>query len=200
MTIALAKLNKPLFINRHVRSICLPHDVNMYPPVGSTCVAAGWGDLSEDGGSSEQLKEVEVPILDQCSRSYNNITYQICGGYIEGGKDACQGDSGGPLYCPDQSDNWYLGGVISHGRGCARAEEAGVYVRLAFYMEWVRAILDGCEAADRHPRLECGGVRCGTGECVPDKWVCDEKVDCLDGGDVYRLQCFSVCHTRGLTL
>jgi len=182
--VALSKLNAPFNINRHVQAICLPHDANMYPEVGSTCMATGWGDISEDGPSSEELREVEVPILKKCGRSYNNITYQICGGYTEGGKDACQGDSGGPLYCKDSSDNWYLGGVISHGRGCARASEAGVYVRLAYYMDWVEEVLSGMVLVQGSPKEKCGGLVCGSGECVPDKWLCDLTVDCLDGGDV----------------
>ena len=147
-------------------------------------MATGWGDISEDGPSSEELREVEVPILKKCGRSYNNITYQICGGYTEGGKDACQGDSGGPLYCRDSSDNWYLGGVISHGRGCARASEAGVYVRLAYYMDWVEKVLSGEFVVKGSPSGKCDGLTCGSGECVPDKWLCDLTVDCLDGRDV----------------
>merc|ERR1719427_1074352 len=182
--LALGRLDSPLNINRHVQSICLPCDADMYPSDGSTCIATGWGDLSEDGPSSEELREVEVPILKKCGRSYNNITYQICGGYTEGGKDACQGDSGGPLYCKDSSDNWYLGGVISHGRGCARASEAGVYVRLAYYMDWVEEVLSGVVVVQGSPKEKCGGLVCRSGECVPDKWLCDLTVDCLDGGDV----------------
>merc|ERR1719158_1799446 len=182
--VALAKLNSPLFINRHVQAICLPYDADMYPQVGSTCMATGWGDISEEGPSSEELREVEVPILKKCGRSYNNITYQICGGYTEGGKDACQGDSGGPLYCQDSSDNWYLGGVISHGRGCARESEAGVYVRLAKCMDWVEKVLSGEVVSNGSPSEKCDGLVCGSGECVPDKWLCDLTVDCLDGRDV----------------
>jgi hypothetical protein len=33
-----------------------------------------------------------MPILPTCKNSYNNITYQACGGYKEGGKDTCQGN------------------------------------------------------------------------------------------------------------
>ena len=73
--ITLAKLDSPLHINRPVQSICLPHAAAMYPSVGSTCMATGWGDISEDGPSSEELREVEVPRMAKCERSYNNISY-----------------------------------------------------------------------------------------------------------------------------
>jgi secreted trypsin-like serine protease len=49
------------------------------------------------------------------------------------------GDSGGPLYCehPNEPDEWYLAGVISHGRGCGRKDEPGVYVRLSKYLDFI---------------------------------------------------------------
>ena len=181
--IALVRLNRPLNINGQVQEICLPHDTGMSPGPGSTCIAAGWGDLSEDGPSSEQLRHVQIPILARCGYNYNNINYQICGGYAEGGKDACQGDSGGPLYCRDSEDNWYLGGVISHGNGCARVDEAGVYVRLSYYLAWLHDVMSG-QLSPGIPGLQCPGLHCDSGECVPSKWVCDLTVDCLDGGDV----------------
>ena len=171
----------------------------------------------------------QVPILAACGHSYNNMLYQVCGGYASGGKDACQGDSGGPLYCRDngaghEEDAWYLGGVISHGKGCARQNEAGVYTKTAYYLDWIHSIMSGmclmlslsmmiricqyCQgyviivknmpilsmiclycsgyATPELPRQECGGLQCGSGECVPWDWVCDPSgiVDCLDGDDV----------------
>ena len=133
------------------------------------------------------------------TRSYNNLEFQICGGYAEGGKDSCQGDSGGPLYCTTEKEGeWYLGGVISHGKGCGRAGEAGVYVRLSYYLPWIRAVLEDWDkswrgqfewGSERRPELTCGGFYCGSGECIPKDHVCDSRVDCRDGGDIKN--CFS---------
>ena len=137
--VALAKLNQSLAINKHVQTACLPQHKEMFPAVGSTCRAAGWGDLGWEGQEAQQLMTGKVPIKPTCTRSYNNLEFQICGGYNEGGKDSCQGDSGGPLYCnTEKKGEWYLAGVISHGKGCGSPGEAGVYVRLSYYLPWIK--------------------------------------------------------------
>ena len=137
--VALAKLNQSLAINKQVQTACLPQHKEMFPAVGSTCRAAGWGDLGWEGQEAQQLMTGKVPIKPTCTRSYNNLEFQICGGYNEGGKDSCQGDSGGPLYCnTEKKGEWYLAGVISHGKGCGSPGEAGVYVRLSYYLPWIK--------------------------------------------------------------
>ena len=51
--------------------------------------------------------------------------------------DTCQGDSGGPLLLYTASQQWELVGITSYGDGCARANAAGVYTRVAFYQNWI---------------------------------------------------------------
>lgn len=51
-----------------------------------------------------------------------------------------QGDSGGPLLCknPLNSQQWYIAGIVSHGDGCGRKDEPGVYTRVSLFVKWIR--------------------------------------------------------------
>lgn len=51
-----------------------------------------------------------------------------------------QGDSGGPLLCrnPMNSQQWYVAGIVSHGDGCGRESEPGVYTRVSIFVKWIR--------------------------------------------------------------
>jgi len=185
--LALGKLDKPVLMNRLAQPMCLPYNDEMTPAPGQTCTAAGWGLVSEKGVASEELKEVKLHVLDDCWRKYNNISYQICAG-AELGQDSCQGDSGGPLYCQSYNDENYLAGVISHGKGCGREGEPGVYVRLSKYYQWIEQIMAGAVDKIGDPLKVCPGLMCSTGECVPTSEICDDNVNCLDNGDVRYCQ------------
>ncbi len=92
-------MDAPFIFSKSVSIACLP-DANVFRPTtgpqvipkpGDRCFAAGWGNTEEVGQTSDDLIEVPIPILSACKNSYNDISYQICGGYKEGGKDSCQG-------------------------------------------------------------------------------------------------------------
>lgn len=101
----------------------------------------GWGVLGEGKNSSNVLREVEVPLVDDatCKQSYPNMTENmICAGYKLGGKDSCFGDSGGPLVWWDgQKKQWLQIGVVSFGEGCARPNFPGVYSKISKVSQWI---------------------------------------------------------------
>ncbi|ACU39675.1 serine protease [Actinosynnema mirum] len=101
---------------------------------GRTATAYGWGRTAESGPVSSLLRQVDVPIRadHDCAAALAGYRADamLCAGFPDGGRDACTGDSGGPLV----SDG-LLVGVVSYGRGCARAGQPGAYTRLAHYRD-----------------------------------------------------------------
>jgi secreted trypsin-like serine protease len=100
---------------------------------GRLLTVAGWGTTSEGGNTSVRMREVSLPVVsDSTARQvYSSSEYfpslmVATGG--EKGKDACQGDSGGPLFNPGPTSTQV--GIVSFGRGCARAGFPGVYTEV----------------------------------------------------------------------
>lgn len=111
-----------------------PGDEGLYAP-GTLATVTGWGATSDGGSGSDELREVQVPVLSdaQCTGYYGTSTdgpSEVCAGYPQGGKDSCQGDSGGPFIVPDGS-GWLLVGIVSWGAGCAQPNAPGVYSEVA---------------------------------------------------------------------
>lgn len=103
---------------------------------------AGWGAQQEQGNVVKKLSAVNVKQLpsSMCQNAYGSGIsngLHVCAGYEQGGKDSCQGDSGGPLIIRDGPTGHLLIGVVSFGRGCARAGFPGVYGRTSAYRDWI---------------------------------------------------------------
>jgi hypothetical protein len=112
---------------------------------GVLASAAGWGLTTDGGISSNELRAVNLPIVDLTTANlpigYDGaaLPRMIPAGYVEGGRDSCQGDSGGPLVVPDGEGGRVLAGVVSWGEGCALPNFPGLYARVSSFRDWVLA-------------------------------------------------------------
>ncbi|WP_051114812.1 S1 family peptidase [Actinokineospora enzanensis] len=100
-----------------------------------TFTIVGWGAASEGGAQQRYLLKAQVPLVADttCKTSYPSLKapVEICAGYKQGGTDTCQGDSGGPMFRRDNANNWVQVGIVSYGKGCARANYPGVYAQVS---------------------------------------------------------------------
>ncbi|KAJ0178781.1 hypothetical protein K1T71_005556 [Dendrolimus kikuchii] len=191
--LSLLRLAPTIQFSRWVRPICLPNSDTagtewlQGPLPGTICTAVGWGATKEHGPDPDHIREVEVPIWKSCKHREDRAGKEICAGLAEGGRDACQGDSGGPLLCrnPLNSQQWYIAGIVSHGDGCARPDEPGVYTRVSLFVKWMKYHMASKSLPIVQPIQECPGFQCKSGikKCLPTKKRCDKIIDCLDGED-----------------
>lgn len=140
--VALIYVSPAVELNEYVWPIELVVAGSHLETEGTIAWAAGWGVLNEgDWNRPVILQKVDLAVVAQadCSAAYPGSikNTNICSGYPEGGKDTCQGDSGGPLMARDEDQTWYLIGITSFGRGCARANAYGVYARISSYVSWI---------------------------------------------------------------
>ncbi|XP_037949020.1 serine protease nudel [Teleopsis dalmanni] len=193
--LSLFRLAEPLKFNRWVKPICLPdvgrttmgEDWVWGPEDDVVCTVVGWGAIREKGPSSDQLREVRLPMQKRCKEQDDQEAEDVCAGDTDGGRDACQGDSGGPLFCPSVSNSkeWYLAGIVSHGNGCARSGELGAYTRVALYLDWIEMGMRPEFLPKQQPLQLCPGFVCiwGGKRCISQSKRCNREVDCLGGED-----------------
>ncbi|NWZ40928.1 ACRO protein, partial [Brachypodius atriceps] len=142
--IALLELNEPVQCGPYIQPVCVPNATLNVARL-DTCYVAGWGaTTARSQRSSDVLQEAKVHLINVrlCNSSnwYDGDvhTHNLCAGYPEGGIDTCQGDSGGPLMCKDNSaDFFWVVGVTSWGKGCARAQRPGIYTSVQHFYSWI---------------------------------------------------------------
>ncbi|XP_014735969.1 PREDICTED: acrosin-like [Sturnus vulgaris] len=147
--IALLKLDQPVVCNHYVQLGCVP-DATLKVSELKTCYISGWSSTTTRAQRpSGVLQEAKIHLIDVqlCNSSlwYTGAihTENLCAGYPVGGVDPCQGDSGGPLVCKDNNAAFFwLVGVTSWGKGCARANQPGVYTSVQHFYDWILAQID----------------------------------------------------------
>ncbi|XP_077565117.1 trypsin-1-like [Haemaphysalis longicornis] len=146
--IALLKLAEPFDFegsDGYVAPVCLPDKKHR---MEGSITASGWGKTTERGKISQDLKLVTVPVGSDlfCTYQYGQlITFSslydrrsmFCARAPLGGRGSCKGDSGGPATQKDKGLEVVVG-IVSYGRGCARAFYSGVYTKVSNYVDWIR--------------------------------------------------------------
>uniref|UniRef100_A0A8B9IWK6 Acrosin n=1 Tax=Amazona collaria TaxID=241587 RepID=A0A8B9IWK6_9PSIT len=144
--IALLELDRPVQCSNYIQLACVP-DPRLAVSHLTECYVSGWGSMDarcEFPKSTRVLREAKVQLIDvntcNSSRWYPGAIFRhnLCAGYPQGGIDSCQGDSGGPLACKDNNADYYwVVGVTSWGKGCARAQQPGVYTSTRHFYDWI---------------------------------------------------------------
>ncbi|NXK28034.1 ACRO protein, partial [Arenaria interpres] len=142
--IALLELDHPVQCSYYVQLACVP-DASLRLSELKNCYVSGWGAMNaRSSRRPDVLQEAPVHLLDthlcNSSRWYAGAVHSsnLCAGYAYGLIDTCQGDSGGPLMCKDTTaDYFWLVGVTSWGKGCARAKQPGVYTSTQLFYDWI---------------------------------------------------------------
>lgn len=115
---------------------------------GNNVVVAGWGLTSGTGSTSNDLREITIPIITDAlckqslgtAASYFKEPSQICAG--SAGKDACTGDSGGPMVASYNGKAWSIG-VTSWGPTCGTPNTYGVYADTFHVRDWILGQING---------------------------------------------------------
>ncbi|NXY08798.1 ACRO protein, partial [Pteruthius melanotis] len=142
--IALLELDHPVQCSRYIQLACVP-DATVRVSELQNCWVAGWGSTTRRAiKASDHLQEAKVHLIDLklCNSSFwyrgEIHIHNLCAGYPQGNIDTCQGDSGGPLMCQDKNaEYWWVIGVTSWGKGCARARRPGVYTSTQVFYDWI---------------------------------------------------------------
>ncbi|NXV66508.1 ACRO protein, partial [Molothrus ater] len=144
--IALLELDRPVECSDYIQLGCVP-DSSLPVSELKTCYIAGWRNTPDSAPSPRLvLQEAKVRLIDvqlcNSSRWYGGAVHpqDLCAGYPRGGIDTCQGDIGGPLVCKDNvQENFWLVGLASWGRGCARARRPGIFTSTQHFHSWIHA-------------------------------------------------------------
>ncbi|KAL4899966.1 hypothetical protein BDW74DRAFT_183282 [Aspergillus multicolor] len=139
--IAVLTLAEALEYGPGIEAVALPAVGSANLAAGYEVVVSGWGSVAEIGAVSRVLRAVTVDVtsITECKAAHGEkyITAgMFCAGVPGGGKDACYGDSGGPVVA-----DGVLVGIVSWGKGCARAGYPGVYASTAYLRSFITGVV-----------------------------------------------------------
>ena len=135
------RLNAPVQLNDYVQTACLP---GPNPRPNSNVVLIGWGSEHIGGLLSDELKQTQVTVIDDCDKYWDHFDEdnQICVRHRISGDSACDGDSGSSLL-QEYNNQWIVQGVASYIDDCKTDGNflPNVYVKVSAYLAWIHSII-----------------------------------------------------------
>ncbi|RVE74832.1 hypothetical protein OJAV_G00026150 [Oryzias javanicus] len=135
--IMLIKLDSGAPIGNNIQTIPLA-EKNMNLEDNQECFVAGWGKTEKSNFVVDDLRVVNVSIINQkvCKHNWTHLPNNvICAGGFSTDKGFCQGDSGGPLVC-----NGKAVGIVSFNKkeNCIYPNVPNVYTDVRGYVDWIK--------------------------------------------------------------
>ncbi|NXO28424.1 ACRO protein, partial [Cisticola juncidis] len=154
--IALLQLDHPIQCSPYIQIACVA-DPTLIVSEFNNCWVAGWGSTTaRSQDASDRLQEAKVQLIDlQLCNSTGWYAgeihpYNLCAGYPQGTIDTCQvGACHEPLspqqhqqpwqHSPNTTQGllWWVVGLTSFGKGCARPKFPGVYTSTQHFYDWI---------------------------------------------------------------
>uniref|UniRef100_A0A087XD00 trypsin n=1 Tax=Poecilia formosa TaxID=48698 RepID=A0A087XD00_POEFO len=139
--IMILRLSGKASLNNKVKTIPLPTSSNANLRDGQICSVAGWGKTGTSHHMVDDLRVVNVSILNPqlCWEKWGGLPSNvICAGGYDTDKGFCQGDSGGPLVC-----NGVAVGVVSFNRdlNCNYPDVPNVHTDISKYLPWINNVM-----------------------------------------------------------
>ncbi|XP_067369592.1 mast cell protease 3-like [Channa argus] len=138
--IMLLTLHKKVELGNSVQTIPLPES-NSEVKENEQCQVAGWGKTSTYCRIVDELRMVDLSVIDQqvCKEKWPDIPPNvICAGGYGTNKGFCKGDSGGPLVC-----NGVAVGVasVTEKFNCDHPDVPNICTNISKHLHWIRKII-----------------------------------------------------------
>uniref|UniRef100_A0A3B4XN48 Peptidase S1 domain-containing protein n=1 Tax=Seriola lalandi dorsalis TaxID=1841481 RepID=A0A3B4XN48_SERLL len=134
------QLSRKAELNNKLQTIPLPRS-EIHLGDNTKCYVAGWGFIKTGGGVVNELRVVDVSVINPrvCREMWGGVPDNvICAGGYKTKKGFCQGDSGGPLVCDGTAV-----GIVSFNweKNCNYPDKPNVYTDVSKYLPWIKTIL-----------------------------------------------------------
>ncbi|XP_015788696.1 vitamin K-dependent protein C-like [Tetranychus urticae] len=148
--IALLLLKEPVQFSMNIQPICLPEpgeDETFHGRYGTVAGREKLNPTVRKLPSNMHITTLPIDRSEDCDKFFKkvikkNITDSFfCAGYPKRRKDACFPDRGDPFMVKVRK-HWVIVGITLINMRCKRPHALDIYVRVAFFLEWIKSTIE----------------------------------------------------------